>query len=130
MTHGSRQRRCTGRVWPGSVLWESTFRIPRSVQQLRDQLNFVVDCRNLDRAKYKVESIFFKFLDRHLDELLPRYGVRALGLQPSPWSLVVRDDPPALDPRLFRVSPLKMNDRLACSLGSARSTDGHGHGPT
>ncbi|MEU5721958.1 DUF6236 family protein [Micromonospora sp. NPDC047738] len=93
------------------------------VRQLRDELGCIVDVR-LRQRDYggpleRAEQLFFRFLDRHEEELLPRYGVRRLGIDP-----IVQDraDTGRLAPRDLRLAPVmpgkmlwSLADRLADS---------------
>ncbi|MFD2766970.1 DUF6236 family protein [Micromonospora eburnea] len=111
-----------------------------TVKRLRDELDFVIEVRPgwggsrrpwvdgdpramADRLRLgtddQVETLFYDFLDRYADELTPRYGAKALGVESvDTWD--VYDELLPLDPRLEKVHPSKMSYRLAQRL----ATDG------
>ncbi|MFU8851154.1 DUF6236 family protein [Micromonospora sp. SL1-18] len=89
------------------------------MRQFRDELDCIVDVR-LRQRDYggpldRVEGLFFQFLDLHLEELLPRYGVR-LGIDPitERGANTGRFEP--RDPRLMSVLPGKVLWSLAAQL--------------
>lgn len=106
-----------------------------TVKRLRDELDFVIDVRpahgsrrswvnddlfartdgrRLD-TENQIDALFYDFLNRHKDELTPRYGAEALGVK----SLRTRDvyeELLPLDSHLERVHPGKMSYRLAQRL--------------
>lgn len=110
-----------------------------AVRQLRDEEDFVVDVRPgggppawVDRDAVarvgawarderwmgiddQVDVLFYDFLDRYRDELIPRYGVEALGVTPLD-SEHVYDELLPLDPRLEKVHPGKVSYALALRL--------------
>ncbi|MBB4957377.1 DUF6236 family protein [Micromonospora polyrhachis] len=108
-----------------------------TVKRLRDELDFVIEVRPdwgrqqswvdddvLARAgaeRYgadtedQVNALFYDFLDRYKDELTPRYGAEALGVESlRTWD--VHDELLPLDPRLQEVHPGKMSYGLAHRL--------------
>ncbi|AVT30131.1 hypothetical protein C6361_12200 [Plantactinospora sp. BC1] len=112
-----------------------------TVKRLRDELNFVIDVppgwrdrswvdsdllRRVDRfydeardrpvdTANQVDALFFDFLDRYRDELTPRYGAEALGVE-SLRTWHVYDEPLPLDPRLQEIHPGKMSYALTQRL--------------
>jgi hypothetical protein len=115
-----------------------------TVKQLRDELGFIIDVKpsvhgewvddqvleRVDpvylkwmrgrtlRTEDQIEALFYDFLNRYKDELMPRYGVRALGVE-SLDSWDIYDEFLPLDPRLQEVDPGKMSDGLAATLADA-----------
>jgi Family of unknown function (DUF6236) len=111
-----------------------------TVKRLRDELDFIVDVRpgwgrqswvdddvvaRVDRVyarrygwldtEEQVNTLFFDFLDRYKDELIPRYGADALGVESlRTWD--VYDELLPLDPRLEKVHPGKISNELAHCL--------------
>ncbi|MGW5609537.1 DUF6236 family protein [Streptomyces sp. NPDC003753] len=115
-----------------------------TVKRLRDEIGFVVDVSTrftneswvaddvLTRVNHgypvpehrsmnialQVDALFYDFLDRYRDELIPRYGAEALGVDSmDTWD--VYDEPLPLDPRLEKVHPDKMSSGLALELARA-----------
>ncbi|MFE9693031.1 DUF6236 family protein [Micromonospora sp. NPDC005806] len=94
-----------------------------AVRQFRDELDCIVDVR-LRQRDYggpldRVEQLFFRFLDLHLAALLPRYGVRRLGIDPIAEDRAGTGRVEPRDPRLASMLPGKvlwsLADRLADS---------------
>ncbi|RKN43815.1 DUF6236 family protein [Streptomyces hoynatensis] len=115
-----------------------------TVRRLRDECGFVLDVRPglrggswvgeevLTRAdpeeagrahrwlstEEQVDALFYDFLDRHRQELIPRYGAGALGVASlRTWD--IHDGPLPLDPRLQRVDPAKISAGLTRRLAEA-----------
>jgi hypothetical protein len=114
-----------------------------TVKRLRDELDFIVEVRPgwgrqswvdddvLARVSRpgvardrrlgtgdQVDALFFDFLDRYKDELIPRYGAEALGVESfKTWDVYAELLP--LDPRLEKVHPGKMSSGLARRLADA-----------
>ncbi|MFI7279379.1 DUF6236 family protein [Micromonospora chersina] len=84
-----------------------------TVRELREALDCIVDVRLWPGhgPLEQVDKLFYGFLDRHLAELRPRYGVARLGIDP-----VVDERSRPRDPRLASVHPDKMSWRLADRL--------------
>ncbi|TPQ21032.1 DUF6236 family protein [Streptomyces sporangiiformans] len=115
-----------------------------TVKRLKDEFDFIVDVRPgwgheswvdddvlgrveggyapPDRRRVdtedQVDALFYDFLDRHQDELIPRYGAAALGVE-SLRTWEVYDELLPLDPRLEKVHPGKMSYQLAQRLADA-----------
>jgi hypothetical protein len=115
-----------------------------TVQRLRDELGFVLDVhpgirsgpwvgedvlRRVDRhhrprdtaslsTEDQVDALFYDFLDTYQEELVPRYGTAALGLESlDTWE--IQDHLLPLDPRLEEVHPGKLSYGLAQRLAEA-----------
>ncbi|MER7007702.1 DUF6236 family protein, partial [Dactylosporangium sp. NPDC000555] len=108
-----------------------------TVKRLRDELDFVIEVRPgrgsrrswvdddvLARVgrpspwpgtEDQIDALFYDFLDRYKDELTPRYGAEALGVE-SLYTWDVYDELLPLDSRLEKVHPGKMSYRLAQRL--------------
>ncbi|MFY1689766.1 DUF6236 family protein [Plantactinospora sp. WMMB782] len=111
-----------------------------TVKRLRDELDFVLDVRPgwgqrswvdeevLDRVdsypggrirrvdtEDQIDALFYDFLDRHLAELIPRYGAEALGVE-SLHTWDVYDELLPIDPRMEKIHPGKMSYGLAHRL--------------
>ncbi|MGX7669774.1 DUF6236 family protein [Plantactinospora sp. DSM 117369] len=114
-----------------------------TVKRLRDELDFIIDVRPglggrswvdtevLERVddvylewarrvdtRNQVDALFFDFLDRHQDELTPRYGAEALGVE-SLHTRDVYDELLPTDPRLEKIHPGKLSYGLAHRLAEA-----------
>jgi hypothetical protein len=112
-----------------------------TVKRLRDELDFIIEVRpswkprswvgddvvarldpDADRrvldTEEQIEALFFDFLDRHSDDLIPRYGAEALGVE-SVHTWDVHDELLPLDPGLERVHPGKISYGLAQRLATA-----------
>ncbi|GIG85619.1 DUF6236 family protein [Plantactinospora endophytica] len=118
-----------------------------TVKRLRDELDFIIDVRpgwgRLPRRRQswvddevltrvdrffgdrrrsvdtgdQVDALFYDFLDRYKDEMIPRYGTEALGVESlRTWD--VYDELLPLDPRLQEVHPGKMSYGLAQQLAA------------
>ncbi|MER7930516.1 DUF6236 family protein [Streptomyces sp. NPDC096057] len=111
-----------------------------TVKRLRDELNFIVDVgtyfthssrveddvvarvspdrdreyQGMDIAG-QVDALFYNFLDTYKDELIPRFGAAALGVE-SLHASDVYDDLLPLDPQFEQVHPDKMSSSLAREL--------------
>ena len=106
-----------------------------TVKRLRDELDFVIDVRpahgsrrswvdddllarvnsrRLD-TENQIDALFYDFLNRHKDELIPRYGAEAIGVK-SLRTQDVYDKLLPLDTRLEKVHPGKMSYGLAHRL--------------
>ncbi|XKK38864.1 DUF6236 family protein [Nocardiopsis sp. ARC36] len=111
------------------------------VKRLQDELDFVVDVKPdwapgrqswvgddvLERVhplrrswgpsstQDQINALFFDFLDRHKDELIPRYGTEALGIE-SFHTGNVYDELLPLDDRLEKVHSGKLSYQLARRL--------------
>ncbi|MFD9353466.1 DUF6236 family protein [Streptomyces sp. NPDC060031] len=111
-----------------------------TVKRLQDELDFIVDVRpNGSSPRWvgddvvtrvdpvgarwsrslghedQVVVLFFDFLDRYQDQMIPRYGADALGVESlRTWD--VYDELLPLDPRLQKVHPGKMTYGLAQRL--------------
>ncbi|KAB8169865.1 hypothetical protein FH609_006230 [Streptomyces sp. 3MP-14] len=118
-----------------------------TVRRLREEADFIVDVRpgwgagrrepwvdedvlrrvdpvyfehRLTGTEDQVDALFYDFLDRHRDALLPRYGIEALApVRHQPARGEVYDELQPLDPRLAKVHPAKMSYRLARRLADA-----------
>ncbi|WP_147472699.1 DUF6236 family protein [Streptomyces triticirhizae] len=118
-----------------------------TVRRLREEADFIVDVRpgwgagrrepwvdedvlrRVDPVLFEhrmtgtgdqVDALFYDFLDRHRDALLPRYGIEALApVRHQPARGEVYDELQPLDPRLAKVHPAKMSYRLARRLADA-----------
>lgn len=115
-----------------------------AVKRLRDEIDFIVDVQpgyhgrpwvdddvltrvdhgESDWTRHRldtdeaVDALFYDFLDRYTDELIPTYGAAALGVESlDTWD--VYDELPPLDPRLQKVHPSKMSYGLARRLAEA-----------
>ncbi|MFE2669563.1 DUF6236 family protein [Streptomyces mirabilis] len=86
-----------------------------TVKRLRDELGFVVDVRTSNMSTGPVDALFYAFLDRYKDELIPQYGAEALGVESLDPDHVYSDRLP-LDPRLQKFYPSKMSYRLTEEL--------------
>ena len=135
-------------IWPqmGRMLPDGYphLRDSDTVKQLRDELGFIIDVtpsgdtewvddQLLARVdpdyfewrrgrplstKDQVEALFYDFLNRYKHELIPLYGVRALGVASvETWDIY--DELLPMDPRLQEVDPGKMSDGLALTLADA-----------
>jgi hypothetical protein len=115
-----------------------------TVKRLKDELGFIIEVRlhgrgnawvdeqviervdpgNLEwRAGHlgngdQVDALFYDFLDRYKDELIPRYGIGALGVE-CPRTRDIYDELLPTDPRLQEVHPGKMSYELAMRLADA-----------
>ncbi|WP_329555210.1 DUF6236 family protein [Streptomyces sp. NBC_00696] len=111
-----------------------------TVKRLRDEFDFIVEVRTLfthkswvdddvvarvrpdRRREYQgmniaeqIDALFYDFLDTYKDELIPRYGAEALGVESlDTWD--VYDDLLPLDPQFEEVHPGKMSRGLAQEL--------------
>lgn len=129
-----------GRIYPRAYY---DLRDSDTVKQLRDELGFIinvdpsgstewVDDQVLARVdpvyfdwqhghlgtEDQIDALFYDFLDRYKDELAPRYGVRALGVESlRTWDIY--DELLSTDPRLETVHPGKMSYGLAMRLADA-----------
>lgn len=129
-----------GRIHP---LHYHDLRDSDTVKRLREELDFIVDVRaghgrgawvdddvlarvNGWPVEYgwpvstenQVDALYLDFLDRYSDELIPRYGARALGAESlRTWD--VYDELLPLDPRLETIHPGKMSRALAQRLADA-----------
>lgn len=116
-----------------------------TVKRLRDELDFLVDVRP-DRGRIRgswvsgdvltrvdphflprdpwpstedqIDALFFDFLSRYQDELIPRYGAHALGIE-SLRTRDVYDELLPVDSRLEEVHPTKLSYDLTVRLAEA-----------
>ncbi|MEV0429790.1 DUF6236 family protein [Micromonospora sp. NPDC050495] len=91
-----------------------------TVLELRAALDCIVDVPIWPGDRHgsltQVDELFYGFLDRHLAELRPRYGVQRLGIDPMLDNGPGRGGQVPRDPRLTAVHPDKMSWRLADRL--------------
>jgi hypothetical protein len=126
-----------GRIRPD----DRTFAVHDSdtVKQLADELDFIVDLRPYSDGTYptgstrklrgverqprarsphgdtrsEVESLFYKFLRSHKDDLMPVYSFDALGIDRNSYEACITE---LLDPRLHAIYQSKLSYRLAHDL--------------
>lgn len=127
-----------GRIHPSGY---SHLRDSETIRRLKDELDFVVEVRpdrwgpegtwvgketlaRVDNMRIgrrwrsiddEVEALFFDFLDRYKDELIPRYGADALGVR-SLHTHEVFDELLPLDPRLEEIHAGKLSYELVHRL--------------
>lgn len=130
-----------GRIRPDTY---DSLRDSDTVKRLKDELHFIVEVRprpsrrpswvdtdtiaRVDRfyelegwdgdTVDEVDVLFFDFLDRYKNDLIPRYGAEALGLE-SVDTLGRPAELAPLDPRLEKVHPGKVSFSLSRRLADA-----------
>jgi hypothetical protein len=135
-------------IWPqmGRICPRGYYdvRDSETVKKLRDELGFIIDVNTRSMANVwvddqvservdriylewrrghldtgdQIDVLFYDFLDRYKDELIPRYGVPALGVE-FLRTRDIYDELLPTDPRLERIHPGKMSWGLAQRLADA-----------